>query len=226
MIAARQFQDFGRNLGGNAFDLPVAALAGLAAAVVAFVIPGDLLGQMVDATGLPSLLAAAEPPLGFKARAAIGIFGALVTFGLVFLLLRRLDRPAPRREEPQAASRDDVPKLRRRDVHPDAPPRRPISAARDFGEPAPPPIEEARAPTPVWLDEADAEELVLAPAPAAEASLAELMERLERGLAHRRTRQAFVQPPQPQAPQVFPEAGEDRLQSAIQGLQRLAARGD
>jgi len=60
MIAARPFQDLTRGLGRNAFDLPVAALAGLAAAVVAFAMPGDLLGQLVSATGLPHLLAAAS----------------------------------------------------------------------------------------------------------------------------------------------------------------------
>lgn len=227
MIAARQFQDFGRGLGRNAFDLPVAGLAGLAVVFVAFAMPADLLSQIVNATGLPNFLSAAEPPLGFKARTGVGVAGALAVFGLVFLLLRRLDHKGAARANPAPATDEDMPRLRRRDVHPDAPVRRPISAARDLGEPAPPPIAPAaKAPTPVWLAGADVVEPApeSEPEPKAEASLADLMARLERGLARRRTRQLFAAAPQP--PQVFPEAGDDRLQSAIEGLQRLAARGD
>jgi hypothetical protein len=228
MIAARQFQ----NLGRNAFDLPVAGLAAVAVAVFAFAIPGDLLGEAVAATGLPSLLTAAEPPLGLKARAAIGLVGAVAAFALVFFLMRRLDggtkAPVP---VPLAVGEGEMPKLRRRDSHPDAPARRPILAARDLGEPAPP----ARASTPVWLAGPEVEIAVAPepaptePAPPVEASLSDLMARLERGLAQRRDRQVFARPLEPQsapAPQVFPEAGDDRLQSAIDSLQRLAGRGD
>lgn len=227
MIAARQFQDFGRGLGRNAFDLPVAGLAALAVAVFAFAVPADLLGRAVEASGLPSLFAAAEPPLGFKARAILGLGGAFAAFGLVLVLLRGLDRIGAEKMAFAPDAEGDMPPRRRRDVHPDAPARRPINAARDFGEPAPPAEPAPGAPTPFWLAEADAVEPE--PEPAAEpASLAELMERLERGLAHRRSRQASAPAPHPQPspPQLFPEAGEDRLQSAIQGLQRLAARGD
>jgi len=213
-----------RGFGRNALDLPVAALAGLAVAVVAFAMPGDLLTGLVQASGLPHILAAAEPPLGFKARAGVGIFGALAAFGLVFALLRLLDRTGFERPTPAVVDEEaDLPKLRRRDIHPDAPVRRPISAARDLGEPAPPP-EPVKAPA--WLAE-PAPAPVPAPAPAPEPSaparLDELMARLERGLAGRRARHAFASPP---APQVFPEAGDDRLQSAIDSLQRLAGRGN
>jgi hypothetical protein len=360
MIAAGSVQDLTRGLGRNAFDMPVAALAGFAAAVIAFAIPADLLGQLVSATGLPHLLAAAEPPLGLKARGAIGIAGAAAAFGLVFLLLRMLDRRGRARPAAPREAEDDPsrPRLRRRDGHPDAPVCRPISAARDFGEPAPParkakaheaapppgpaeaqeapalelteaqlapepepapqpeppapePIErqEAHAPAPepaerearpAWFvddeaepdaalaeafapdletvraalwEQAEAElaaepvqvwdrEPVIEPAPVhepepepttafepepepvpacepapkpepqieplADASLPELMRRLEQGLARRRDRRTFaVRPPaHAPAPQVFPEANDDRLQSAIESLQRFAARGD
>jgi hypothetical protein len=224
MIAAGHFQDFGRGLGRYGFNLPVAGLAALAVAFFAFAVPAELLGRAVEASGLPALLAAAEPPLGFKARAILGIAGSLAAFGLVFALLRRLDRIGAPKTGFEPALDPDMPKLRRRDIHPDAPARRPINAARDFGEPAPPAEPAPSAPTPLWLAEADFGEIE-SEAAAEPASLAELMERLERGLARRRDRQAFVQPPQP-APQVFPEAGGDRLQNAIEGLQRLAARGD
>jgi len=308
MIAARPVQDLTRGLGRNAFDLPVSALAGFAAAVVAFAIPADLLGQLVSATGLPHLLAAAEPPLGLKARAGIGIAGAGAAFGLVFLLMRMLDRRGRARPAVREPEGEHAPRLRRRDVHPDAPVCRPISAARDFGEPAPPAPRaqpEPSAPpapaplelterTPAWFVDEEAEpddalaeafapdldtvraalwdepgiapepapasesepeaepagyepepvpvyaaepepapacepepEPELRPEPLAEATLPDLMRRLEQGLARRRDRRAFATPPaHAPAPQVFPEANDDRLQSAIESLQRFAARGD
>ena len=269
MIAAKPLNDLTRGLGRNAFDLPVAGLAGLAAAFVAFAMPADLLGQLVSGTGLPHLLAAAEPPLGFKARGALGIAGAVAAFALVYMMMRMLDRSGRKMPRPKADFRDQEasPRLRRRDVHPDAPVCRPISAIRDFGEPAPPPLAAAIAPAqdddalPAWFADPAPEpiELEQAPvpeappqpslepetsspeqrigpastsAPAAEATIPELMRRLEQGLARRRTRQIFA-PPQQQhqqapvpAPQVFPEANDDRLQSAIDSLQRFAARGD
>jgi hypothetical protein len=278
MIAARPIQDLTRGLGRNAFDLPVAALAGLAAAVIAFAAPADLLGHLISATGLPHLLAAAEPPLGLKARAGIGIAGAAAAFGLVFIMMRMLDGAGRKKAQPEPELDEDEmrPRLRRRDLHPDAPVCRPISATRDFGEPAPPPLEPAVVPAPAeeflpaWFHEADAEALELQsepeakpepepelhagvepepepepviepalerdapvspqPAPAAEASIADLMRRLEQGMARRRTHQVFAPAQQQQqpapAPQVFPEANDDRLQSAIESLQRFAARGD
>ena len=228
-MASRPFQNMFRGVGRNALDLPVAGLAAAAAVFFAFAMPQDVLSQIVSATGLPSLFAAAQPPLGLTARIAIAVVGALVTFGLVFFLLRLLDRSgldAPR-ERPVAEPEDGEAPRRRRDFHPDAPVRRPISAARDLGEPAPP--VPPRAPVPVWLDEAAPEAAVEPvpepepePAPEMPTSIAGLMERLEQGLARRQPRRespAFA--PQPQ---VFPEAPDDRLQSAIDSLQRLAAR--
>jgi hypothetical protein len=252
MMASRRFQHLFRGVGRNALDLPVAGLAAAAAVFFAFAVPQDMLSHMVSATGLPSLFAAAQPPLGITARIAIAVVGAVLTFGLVFLLLRLLDRsgldvPA---DGPVFQTEDEqAPKLRRRDVHPDAPGRRPISAARDLGEPAsfePLAPEPPKASVPLWLDEAPPEVLAEpepepepepqpevatepapepAPAPPTDqpTSIAALMERLEQGLARRRSPHeaaVFHSPP----PQVFPEAPDDRLQSAIDSLQRLAAR--
>lgn len=245
-MASKPFKSMFRGVGRNALDLPVAGLAAAAAVFFAFAMPEELLSQIVGATGLPSLFAAAQPPLGLTARIAIAVGGALITFGLVFFLLRLLDRSGLDSGKEKAAVEPDdgeAPR-RRRDFHPDAPVRRPISATRELGEPAPP--QPPRAAVPIWLDEAPVEvapapkpapepepepepetaaEPVPQPAPPAEmpTSLAALMERLEQGLARRRPRHnGSAAPPAP--PQVFPEASDDRLQSAIDSLQRLAAR--
>lgn len=242
MIVSRPIQDAMRGVGRNALDLPVAGLAALAVLFVAFALPADLLAEIVGASGLPSVLAAAQPPLGLTARIAIGAAGAGATFGLVLLLLRLLDRSGLEPHRARAAEpQDETPRLRRRDFHPDAPVPRPICAARDLGEPAPParPSEktplwlaepapeapaEAAAPEPALEPEPEPAPVEIEPAPVADSasSLAELMERLERGLAGRRG--ATAPPAASDPPQVFPEAGEDRLQSAIDSLHRLAAR--
>jgi hypothetical protein len=306
MMASRPFKSLFRGAGRNALDLPVAGLSALAAAFATFVIPQDLLSRAVVATGLPSILSAARPPLGLTARVALAVGAAALVFGLVFLLLRLLDRSGlGETETPE--ERQSGPRVRRRDGHPDAPAPRPISAARDFGEPAPP--HAPRIATPLWLDEAEptppafgqasdsepepdfiaepapemasqsAPEPAIIPDPVPEPefwpepepwptlevqaesepaplpepepeaapepasvpradmpnSIADLMERLEQGLARRRL--IDVAPAVP--PQVFPEAPhaleapavpalaeapDDRLQSAIASLQRLAAR--
>lgn len=284
MMAPRSLKSLFRGAGRNALDLPVAGLAALATAFAAFAVPQDILSRAVVATGLPSLLSAAQPPLGLTARVALAVGGAAAVFGLVFLLLRLLDRSGM--SAPPAEEEDMAPRPRRRDFHPDAPVPRPISAARDLGEPAPP--EAPRATTPLWLEEAvpvatpvfevqpkvepgpepeplyepvplpEPEPVAAAPEPieafepepvaafrpepetapqpeprpAAEempTSIAALMERLEQGLARRRLGEpAPAVPATP--PQVFPEAAapadapDDRLQSAIASLQRLAAR--
>lgn len=273
-MASTPFERRMRRIDRNALDLPVAALAALAVMFLAFAMPGDVLADLVGATGLPSLLPAAAPPLGLTARVAMGLAGGAIAFGLVFYLLRLLDRSMlasarPRPFVPETIV-EEAPKPRRRDSHPDAPAPRPLSAWRELGEPAPPrhpaPVrakpeiaepevveaevaEPAPAPepepiraTPDWMTDPDAEPEVVVkapspksrsrPAPRAEpvvettpaaeapASLAELMARLEAGIARRRAGPAA---PQVQ-PQVFPEAPDDRLQSAIDNLQRLAAR--
>lgn len=217
MIATRPFTNLFRNADRNALDMPVAALAGLSVAFAAFTIPADLLAGAVGASGLPNLLEAAQPPLGTTARITLAVAGALGTFFAAFLLLRWLDRfgarPAPR-PAPVVEDTRESPRLRRRDIHPDAPAPRPISASRDLGEPAPP------QPVASWLDlEAEAP----APAPVAEAtgptSLTDLMGRLEAGLARR-----AAAPASDAAPAPTPSPSDDRLQSAIESLQRLAAR--
>jgi hypothetical protein len=208
-------------------ELPVAAFAALAVAFVAFAAPADVLAELVDATGLSAILPAAAPPLGATARIVIGVIGSGLAFAAAFAALRVLDRFASRpavRAAPVFVE-EESPRLRRRDLHPDAPAVRPISAARDFGDPK----------VPTWLAPAEPDVVAEAtPAPESVAAieqpvaplavrqaepegLPELMARLEAGL----TRRAV---PRHEAPQVFPKPTDDRLQSAIESLQRLAAR--
>jgi hypothetical protein len=299
-MASLPFSNFAPGSGRSALDLPVAALAAVAAAFAAFAMPGDLLTGLVEASGLPSLLSAAAPPLGLKARLGVGLIGAAGAFAIVFALLRLLDRsgleprraPKPRRPviELDQPIEDEAPRLRRRDFHPDAPARRPISAVRDLGEPAPPqppvaaPWPEAPEPAgwqgqaepearheepeavvpdrpvperqPLWLDgfqpeprpeppvepaplDAEPQPVVLdriepepeAPPPVeGDESLPDLMARLEQGLARRAppapaaAPASAPSPPPAPAPEPFPAAADDRLQNAIESLQRLAAR--
>lgn len=237
MIAVRPFADLLRATDRNALDLPVAALAGVSVAFVAFAMPADLLAGLVNATGISMLMAAAEPPFGLTARIAIGLSGAIAAFAGALLLLRWLDRFASRAPATTGEA-EDIPRLRKRDVHPDAPHRRPISASLELGDPelkakpvapqempAAPPAPE---PQPVAFDLPAPE--AASPVRAGSESLDELMARLEQGLARRCAPEpAAAAPTAPisastPAPQVFPEPGDDRLQSAIQSLQRLAAR--
>ncbi len=216
--------------GRSAIDLPVAALAALSVAFVAFAAPADLLGELVALTGLPALLPAAAPPLGLTARIALAVGGSGLVFGLVLALLGWLDRfAAPRRLRSEPDS--DRPRLRRRDAHPDAPAVKPVSAARDIGafdlldEEAPAPD-----PAPVFVAESAPEpELEPEPEPVAPAafvlpeatdSLPNLMARLEEGLARRPS----AAPPRPAPAPRSAGPANDRLQSAIENLQRLAAQ--
>ena len=250
--------------GGHALDVPVSALAGLATAFAAFVAPADLLGDLVAASGLPSLIPSAQPPLGFTARLAVGAGGALLAFGLALALLRWLGRFGRRGDDAlELVDEAEPPRVRRRDFHPDAPPRPPILAVADLGEPMPQPQaeappepepepepaeEQAFEPEPeprrhAWLPEpppapippepVPEPEPEPVPAPSFGTSIPELMERLERGLALRRSPPSAPPaappaptpaPPAPQSAAPFQDLGDERLQSAIDSLQRLAAR--
>jgi hypothetical protein len=135
----------GRTHGAGALDLAVAGLAAIAVAFVTFAMPDDIFSRLISQSGLPSFIAAAEPPLGMKARMAVIGVGAVLTFAAIWMLLRALDRIPTRRaraESPAAGNEPafvpEAPRLRRADAHPDAPPRRPLLAGRDLGEPAAP----------------------------------------------------------------------------------------
>ena len=110
-----------------------AVAGGLLAAVGVVAISTDTLESLVWTTGVAALVPAAAPPLGMTARALLalgsGLLVAALLWSSLFLLFGPggfLVRRAPRE--------DGVPVIRRADAHPDAPPRKPMSAA-DLGTP-------------------------------------------------------------------------------------------
>ena len=119
------------------------ALAGVAAAALFLLMPQAMLENWVWQSGLPALIAVASPPLGDTARAVLALGGgglaAAVVWSALFLLFGAGGLFAARPASDVAATVDEgVPVLRRADAHPDAPARRPMSAA-DLGTPLPPP---------------------------------------------------------------------------------------
>ena len=137
----------GRRRGSGLLDLAVAALAGGAVAFATFAMPDGLFAQIVVASRLPDLLAAAQPPLGDTARWSATAVAGATTFLLSWALLRALDRVPTRRRPPAEAGFAEpfaeLPRVRRADAHPDAPARRPLRAGHELGEPIEgPPIED------------------------------------------------------------------------------------
>jgi hypothetical protein len=123
----------------SAIDLGVAALAAVSVGFVTFAMPENLFSSLISATHLPDLIAAAAPPLGMKARLAVVAADAVLTFALVWALLRAIGsraeaRPARRSEKKPFDA--ETPRVRRADAHPDAPARRPLFAGSDLGEPS------------------------------------------------------------------------------------------
>lgn len=119
--------------------LGAAVLGGIAALGIGL-LPMPLIETGVLQSGLPALLAAAEPPLGFTARAALALgTGALVAgFGWLALMLLLGGRTLAMGRSVARAREDDgvmAPVVRRADAHPDAPPRPPLLATRDLGMP-------------------------------------------------------------------------------------------
>lgn len=115
-----------------------AALFGLGS----LAIPGSLLGDVVLKTGLPAIVPAAAPPLGFTAHLlvafALTVFGAALGLALA-LRLRSKGKAEVRRAAPVAPAAAPEPeaayKVRARDAHPDAPPRRPLVVTEALVDP-------------------------------------------------------------------------------------------
>lgn len=118
--------------GLNTTLLPVAAiLAGIGVAAGIATAPGEVLNAVVMRSHLPDWVPAAAPPIGVTGRTLLALVaGALVMMaGLGAAGWWRL--PRRRRADPM------IPAVRRADAHPDAPPRRPIRASEDLGQPLP-----------------------------------------------------------------------------------------
>lgn len=118
----------------NAALAPAAAgaLASLAALVIAL-IPAAVLESFALASGIAAVMPAAEPPLGWTARAVMMLAGGggvgILAWSVLYLLL------GPDDDVKAIADGEAVPVLRRADAHPDAPSRRPVFANQDLGTP-------------------------------------------------------------------------------------------
>jgi hypothetical protein len=134
-----------RKRSSSPLDLAMAAFAAGSVGFVVYVMPNASFERVVELSGLPLILPAANPPLGMTARLAALAFAAIGVFTLVALVLRSLgnstrrpqSKPQPklqRRSEPEEID-IPLPKIRRADAHPDAPARRPIFAGLDLGAP-------------------------------------------------------------------------------------------
>ncbi len=229
---------------GSALDLPMAALAALSVGFVAFAMPDALFTDLVTASGLPSVLPAAQPPLGTTARLGVVIPTAMGAFLAAWLLLRSLNGAAPMRRRTTPPEVEAPPlRLRRADTHPDAPLRHPLLAGLELGEPDAVEEAEDEAGEPIPPDfetealaewgepteeEAVEDEIVTVPAEPLELeepTIAQLMQRLELGLSRR---QPAAVPPSAarKEPAVVetPPAVDDRLRSALDDLRTMAAR--
>lgn len=114
--------------------------AGILAAACLALLPAADLEAVVDLSGLPMLLAAAEPPLGMTARVLLAVAGCVFASATAWAALFLLFGPGG--TFAREGREDGMPAVRRADAHPDAPPRRPLSAAdlsaADLRAPPPP----------------------------------------------------------------------------------------
>jgi hypothetical protein len=234
----------------STLDLAMAALAGASVAFAVVALPDWRFHQAVALSGLPLILPAAQPPLGQTARLLAAAAAGAFSFGLVWLVLRSIGKPAAPRKKPVAIEEIEIaPRIRRADAHPDAPARRPIFAGMDLGEPVEPeaerepcfaalaeeeeePAVEVDCPgfTPLEVEQ-EAETLELwqeaAPVSYDQDSIPHLMQRLELGLLRRERKAGGAGAADPVWSSPAPaeqERIDERLRGAIADLQRLAAR--
>jgi len=119
-------------------DNGISALAAASAGFLAFAMPDDLFSRIVLRSRIPEFLAAAQPPLGLKARLAIVCLVAIVAYAFVWAMLRAIEKIGASLVADDGAeeqSQFEAPRLRRADTHPDAPARRPLLATTELGEP-------------------------------------------------------------------------------------------
>lgn len=140
----------------------IAGVLGGAVALGVLVVPMSVLEGLVMDSGLPAVIAATEPPLGFTARFIMalgaGASVALFSWFAAFVLLGSRTLTIGDGEETDL-DLDAVPTpvLRRADAHPDAPPRPPLLATRDLGRP----FDAFRTPVDITKIEEEIEEIAI-----------------------------------------------------------------
>lgn len=127
-------------LGKKGTELAVAGAIGLFAAIGIFLVPIDILEQLVLESGLPGVFPPADPPLGMKAQIGFALAAALLCFAITYAMMLVIDGASKLFEDSEddtetAPAAAPAPRLRKRDRHPDGPVCAPLSALRDLGEP-------------------------------------------------------------------------------------------
>lgn len=135
------------------FETPLAVGLGAAAGFVALSAPAQLFAQVPVAGDM-----------GTAGRAIVAAALAVVAGGAGYVAMRKPMKPEPEPVDPLAEIPEDerpsgmpaerFARFRRADAHPDAPPREPIIASRDLGEP----FMDVATAAPVAKPEADADE--------------------------------------------------------------------
>ncbi|MDH7639678.1 hypothetical protein [Sphingomonas oryzagri] len=135
------------------FETPLAVGLGAAAGFVALSAPAQLFAQVPVAGDM-----------GTAGRAIVAVLLAAVAGGAGYIAMRKPVKPEPEpvdpfadmpeEERPSGMPAERFARFRRADAHPDAPPREPIHASRDLGEP----FMDVAAAAPGAKPEADADE--------------------------------------------------------------------
>jgi len=118
---------------GRVVPIVGAIAGGVIAAAGVMLSSGDALEALVSDTGIAALIPMAAPPLGATALAILALGAGALVAAILWSSLYLLFGPGG--VFAGARPREDgVPVIRRADAHPDAPPRKPMSAA-DLGTP-------------------------------------------------------------------------------------------
>lgn len=118
-------------------------LAGIGVAAGIATAPSETLNEALARSSVAAVIPAAGPPIGLTGRALLALFvgGLIAAIGVAGHLKAWVAGAPTQADEPGEAA----PVVRRADAHPDAPPRRPIRASADLGQPLPIGAERPRA---------------------------------------------------------------------------------
>ena len=193
--------------------------AGLAVAGAVAGAPTDTLEPLVWTSGIAALLPATQPPLGATARLLLALGGGVAAGAVAWAALLLLFGPGGFLAARRGAV--DRPSVRRADAHPDAPPRRPMTAA-DLGTPsmelAPPPTPGERA-LPIDLDQP-----LAAFDPAAMPLAARAPMRAVPAPGERIDTVALAPPPPPSRPTEGEPASAQAVEALLRRLEKGAGR--